>query len=71
VIKLAARPRGDRRHWAAPAAEGDPAADRLGGRHRAAPAAGFDATLLAWRQASAAAPLSFLDDITAFGADRA
>jgi PadR family transcriptional regulator AphA len=32
---------------------------------------GFDATLLAWRRASAAAALSFLDDITHSGASRA
>jgi PadR family transcriptional regulator AphA len=29
---------------------------------------GFDATLLAWRRATAAAALSFLDDITQSGA---
>jgi hypothetical protein len=33
--------------------------------------AGFDATLLAWLWATAAAALSFLDDITHSGADRA
>jgi len=32
---------------------------------------GFDATLLAWRRATAAAALSFLDDITPSGASRA
>ena len=32
---------------------------------------GFDATLLAWRRASAAAALNFLDDITRSGAGRA
>jgi DNA-binding PadR family transcriptional regulator len=32
---------------------------------------GFDATLLAWRRATAAAVLSFLDDITRSGASRA
>jgi PadR family transcriptional regulator AphA len=32
---------------------------------------GFDATLLAWRRATAAAVLSFLDDITPSGASRA
>jgi PadR family transcriptional regulator AphA len=32
---------------------------------------GFDATLLAWRRAAAAAALSFLDDITPSGASRA
>ena len=32
---------------------------------------GFDATLLAWRRANAAATLSFLDDITHSGASRA
>jgi PadR family transcriptional regulator AphA len=35
------------------------------------PRKGFDATLLAWRRASAAAALSFLDDITHSGASRA
>ena len=30
---------------------------------------GFDATLLAWRRATAAAALSFLDDITPLGKD--
>jgi DNA-binding PadR family transcriptional regulator len=34
------------------------------------PRKGFDATLLAWRRASAAAALSFLDDITRSGAGR-
>jgi DNA-binding PadR family transcriptional regulator len=32
---------------------------------------GFDATLLAWRRATASAALSFLDDITPSGASRA
>jgi len=32
---------------------------------------GFDATLLAWRRATAAATISFLDDITPSGASRA
>ncbi|HYB89037.1 MAG TPA: PadR family transcriptional regulator [Streptosporangiaceae bacterium] len=32
---------------------------------------GFDATLLAWRRASAAAALGFLDDVTRSGAGRA
>jgi DNA-binding PadR family transcriptional regulator len=32
---------------------------------------GFDATLLAWRRATAAAALSFLEDITSSGAGRA
>jgi PadR family transcriptional regulator AphA len=32
---------------------------------------GFDATLLAWRRATAAAAVSFLDDITPSGASRA
>ena len=35
------------------------------------PGRGFDATLLAWRRATAAAALSFLDDITPSGASRA
>jgi PadR family transcriptional regulator AphA len=32
---------------------------------------GFDATLLAWRRATAAATLSFLEDITSSGVSRA
>lgn len=35
------------------------------------PCEGFDATLLAWRRATASAALSFLDDITPSGASRA